>query len=90
MLGVPVGDAGLRELVSLGPGMEDPLPGDLPRADAFRGRSHAFGAEVGGVGQNTGQHGWNVLRRILSSNVREAIGEPGPGMHLRQEVRHLD
>ena len=90
MLRVPVGDAGLRELVSLRPGMEDPLPGDLLRAHSFRGCCHALGAEIGRIGQNPGQHGRDAAWRILGTNVREPIGEPGPGMHLHQEVRHLD
>jgi hypothetical protein len=90
VLGVPVGDAGLRELVRLRSRMEDPLPGDLPRADAFRGRSHAFGTEIGGVSQNTGQHRWNALRRFLGADVREPVGKSSPIMHLHQEVRHLD
>jgi hypothetical protein len=62
-----VGDAGLRQLVRLRLRMEDSLPGDLPRGDAFRRRSHASGTELGGVRPNAGQHRRDAVRRLLES-----------------------
>ena len=85
-----VSDASLGQFVRLGPGMEDPLPGDFLRAHPFRGGRHAPGAEVGRIGQYPGQHGWDAAWRFLSTDVREPIGKPGPGMNLHQEIRHLD
>ena len=90
VLRMPVGDAGLGQLVSLRPGMEDPFPGNLLRAHSFRGRRHAPGAEVGRIGQYPGQHRRNAAWRILSTDVREPIGKPSPGMHFHQEIRHFD
>ncbi|KFG69582.1 hypothetical protein JH26_09655 [Microvirga sp. BSC39] len=90
VLGMPVGDAALRQLVGLRSHMEDPLPGDLPRSDAFRSCGHVFGTEIGGDRPFPGQHGRNALRRFLGADVREAIGNSGPGMNLHQEIRNLD
>ena len=90
VLSMPVGDAGLGQFVRLRPGMEDPFPGNLLRAHSFRGGRHAPGAEVGRIGQYPGQHGWDAAWRFLSTDVREPIGKPSPGMNLHQEIGHLD
>jgi hypothetical protein len=89
VLSVPVGDAGLSQLVGLRPRMEDPLPGDLSCADAFRYSSHACGAKVCGVGKDACQHGWNVLRWFPGADMRELIGKLGPRMNLHQAIVHL-
>ncbi len=90
VLSVLIRDAGLSQLVGLRSRMEDPLPGNLLRAHSFRGCCHAPGAEIGRIGQNPGQHGWDAAWWLLGTDVRELIGKPGPVMNLHQEIRYLD
>ena len=87
---MPIRNTSLRQLVGLRPGMEDPLPCNLLWAHSFRGCRHPPCPEIGRIGQYPGQHRRNAAWRILSTDVREPIGKPGPGMHLHQEIRHFD
>ena len=90
MLSMPVGDAGLRQLVGLRPGMEDPLPGDFLRVTPFEAAAIRFAPRLVASARTPASIAGMLRRRFLGADVREAIGKPGPGMHLHQEIGHLD
>ena len=82
MTGVRVSYACLRRTVCFRTRVEQAQPTNLMRADAFGCSCHAFGAEVGGVGKSTRQHGWNTAWRFAGAHMGKMLGKTGPVVNL--------
>ena len=55
-------------------------------ADAVRRVGHTSQAEIGAVREHRGQERRLVRRRVAGAQMREAIGEAGPGIDIAQEL----
>lgn len=53
--------------------------------EAVRRIGHAGEAEISAVREHRGQQGWLVCRRVAGAQMREAIGESGPGIDIAQD-----
>jgi hypothetical protein len=59
-------------------------------ADAMRSVGHAGQAEIGAVREHRGQERRPVRRRAAGAQMREAIGEAGPGIDIVQQLSDAD
>ena len=65
-------------------------PAELPLGDEVAGFRHSAVAEVGGIGEHSSQDRARVVRHAPVLEVREAGAEPGPAVHLGEQVGDAD
>ena len=57
-----------------------------PQLTICRGAGHLGEAEIGAVGQDRGEDGLQILRRLSGLQMGEVLREAGPGGYLHEQV----